>query len=232
MALPKLETPTFELILPSTKEVVKFRPFLVKEHKILLQQQNTVADNIVKTIKELIHVCTYEKLDLDKLPNFDMEYIFLMLRAKSIGELVDITVKCDCNKKLNAVVNLNNVKVINDENLQNTNLKIKDNLFIKVRHPVFTEMMAIYEHADTDKVFEVVGKCIDSVTMDDKLYDNFSNEELNEFILGLTKKEFEIIEQFFLDMPKVVYEDEIKCKDEECGVTNVIKLQGIEHFFI
>ena len=119
MALPKLETPTFELILPSTKEVVKFRPFLVKEHKILLQQQNTVADNIVKTIKELIHVCTYEKLDLDKLPNFDMEYIFLMLRAKSIGELVDITVKCDCNKKLNAVVNLNNIKVINDENLQN-----------------------------------------------------------------------------------------------------------------
>ena len=78
MALPKLETPIFELTLPSTNEIVKFRPFLVKEHKILLQQQNTEAENIVKTIKELINVCTFKKLDLDKLPNFDMEYIFLM----------------------------------------------------------------------------------------------------------------------------------------------------------
>ena len=105
MALPKLETPIFELTLPSTNEIIKFRPFLVKEHKILLQQQNTEADNIVKTIKELINVCTFKKLDLDKLPNFDMEYIFLMLRAKSIGELVDINVTCDCNKKIKSVKN-------------------------------------------------------------------------------------------------------------------------------
>ena len=132
MALPKLETPIFELTLPSTNEIVKFRPFLVKEHKILLQQQNTEADNIVKTIKELINVCTFKKLDLDKLPNFDMEYIFLMLRAKSIGELVDINVTCDCNKKIKSVVDLNQVKVTNKENLLNTNLKIRDNLFIKV----------------------------------------------------------------------------------------------------
>ena len=232
MALPKLETPIFELTLPSTNEIIKFRPFLVKEHKILLQQQNTEADNIVKTIKELINVCTFKKLDLDKLPNFDMEYIFLMLRAKSIGELVDINVTCDCNKKIKSVVDLNQVKVTNKENLLNTNLKIRDNLFIKVRHPVFTEMMHIYEHADTDKVFEVVGKCIDSVTMDDKLYDNFTEKELNDFIMGLTKSEFEVIEQFFIDMPKVVYENEVKCQDEECGVINVVKIQGIEHFFI
>ena len=132
MALPKLETPIFELTLPSTNEIIKFRPFLVKEHKILLQQQNTEADNIVKTIKELINVCTFKKLDLDKLPNFDMEYIFLMLRAKSIGELVDINVTCDCNKKIKSVVDLNQVKVTNKENLLNTNLKIRDNLFIKV----------------------------------------------------------------------------------------------------
>ena len=161
-----------------------------------------------------------------------MEYIFLMLRAKSIGELVDINVTCDCNKKIKSVVDLNQVKVTNKENLLNTNLKIRDNLFIKVRHPVFTEMMDIYEHADTDKVFEVVGKCIDSVTMDDKLYDNFTEKELNDFIMGLTKSEFEVIEQFFIDMPKVVYENEVKCQDEECGVINVVKIQGIEHFFI
>ena len=99
MALPVLETPTYELTLPSTEQIVKYRPFLVKEHKILLSLAKTSAKNIVKTIKDLIDVCTFNKLEIDKLPNYDIEYIFLNLRAKSIGELVDITITCDCDEK-------------------------------------------------------------------------------------------------------------------------------------
>tara|TARA_R100001591_G_scaffold26658_2_gene36859 strand:+ start:133 stop:831 length:699 start_codon:yes stop_codon:yes gene_type:complete len=232
MALPVLETPTFELTLPSTQEIVKYRPFLVKEHKILLSLEKTGAKNIVKTVKDLINVCTFNKLNVDKLPNYDVEYLFLNLRAKSIGELVDVNITCVCDEKIKTLVDLNKIKIENENKINSNIVDLGNNLKAKLRYPNFDEMMDIYENIDTEKVFEVIGKCVDEVHEGNKIHSNFTQEELNTFILSLTKKQFSSIEEFFVNLPKVTYDDEIKCKKPECGNINKIRLEGIEHFFI
>jgi len=232
MALPVLETPTFELILPSTKQTIKFRPFLVKEHKILLSLEKTGAKNIVKTVKDLIDVCTFNKLDVDKLPNYDVEYLFLNLRAKSIGELVDVNITCVCDEKIKAFVDLSKIKIENESKINSNIIDLGDNLKAKLRYPNFDEMMGIYENIDTEKVFEVIGKCVDEIHEGDKIHNKFTSEELNTFILSLTKKQFSNIEEFFVNLPKVTYDDEVTCKKADCGNINKIRLEGIEHFFI
>jgi len=230
MALPVLETPTYELTLPSTEQIVKYRPFLVKEHKILLSLAKTSAKNIVKTIKDLIDVCTFNKLEIDKLPNYDIEYLFLNLRAKSIGELVDITITCDCDEKIKSYVDLSKIKIENKDKIQSNLVDINEDLKIKIRFPNFDEMMDIYENVETEKVFEVIGKCIDELHEGNKIHSSFTQEELNKFILSLTKKQFNNIENFFVNLPKVTYNDEVKCN--KCNNVNKIRLEGIEHFFI
>lgn len=230
MALPVLETPTYELTLPSTQQLVKYRPFLVKEHKILLSLDKTGAKNIVKTIKELINVCTFGKLNVDQLPNFDMEYVFLNLRSKSIGEMVDVSVTCDCEEKIKAYVDLNKIKIENQDKIISNIIEIKEGLSVSLRFPNFEEMMDIYEHANTEKVFEVIAKCIDSVNEGDTVHNKFTPEEINTFIMSLTKNQFSKIEDFFVSLPKVTYDDKIKC--EKCNYVNEIRIEGIEHFFI
>lgn len=232
MALPVLETPTYELTLPSTQQLVKYRPFLVKEHKILLSLDKTGAKNIVKTIKQLINVCTFEKLDVDNLPNFDMEYVFLNLRSKSIGEMVDVNVTCNCEDKIKTYVDLNKIKIENQDKIISNVIEIKDGLSVKLKFPNFEEMMDIYEHANTEKVFEVVSKCIVSVNEGNTIHDKFTPEEINTFIMSLTKNQFSKIEDFFVNLPKVTYDDKVKCKKPECGYVNEIRIEGIEHFFI
>ena len=134
MALPVLETPTYELSLPSTKQTIKFRPFLVKEHKILLSLEKTGAKNIVKTVKDLIDVCTFNKLDVDKLPNYDVEYLFLNLRAKSIGELVDVNITCVCNEKIKALVDLSKIKIENESKINSNIIDLRCYLGVYPSH--------------------------------------------------------------------------------------------------
>ena len=119
MALPVLETPTYDLVLPSTNKKIKFRPFLDKEHKILMTLSDAEDSEVIRVIKEIIDVCTFKKLNVDKLPNFDIEYIFLNLRSKSIGEKVDIIVNCPCGNKIEHSIDLNEVKVERKEQSNN-----------------------------------------------------------------------------------------------------------------
>ncbi len=106
MALPRLDTPTYELTLPSTGSKVKFRPFLVKEHKILLTMSEADNSEVARIIRELVDVCTFNKLKIKELPHFDIEYIFMFLRAKSISETVDVVVNCECGEKIDASFNI------------------------------------------------------------------------------------------------------------------------------
>ena len=112
MALPTLEVPTYELILPSTGAKVKFRPFLVKEHKILLTMSEADNSEVARIIRELVDVCTFKALKINDLPHFDIEYIFMYLRAKSISETVDVIVNCECGEKIDASFNIEDLKVI------------------------------------------------------------------------------------------------------------------------
>ena len=119
MALPKLETPTYELILPSTGDKLKFRPFLVKEHKILLTMSEADDNEVARIIRELVDVCTFKTLKIKDLPHFDIEYIFMHLRAKSISETVEVVVNCECGEKIDTSFNIEDLKVVKPEGHSN-----------------------------------------------------------------------------------------------------------------
>ena len=231
MALPKLETPIYELVLPSNNETIKFRPFLVKEHKILLTLVDTDSENIIKNLRNIIDVCTFNKLDVDSLPNYDIEYIFVNLRSKSIGEVVNINLQCVCGEKIKTNINLNNVKVENKKNVSNI-IKINNNISLEFKFPNFSQIMEVYNDSSAVKIFDLVSGCLKKVTQKNEVYTEFTNEEANEFISNLTKEEFTKVEEFFVNIPKVVYRGKAVCEKEKCKQENDILIQGIDHFFV
>tara|TARA_R110000824_G_scaffold376631_1_gene567759 strand:- start:1544 stop:2242 length:699 start_codon:yes stop_codon:yes gene_type:complete len=232
MALPVLNTPTYTLEVPSTGESILFRPFLVKEHKILMTLTDADAKEVSRVVSQLISVCTFGKLDLTKLPSFDLEYIFINLRAKSIGELIPITLTCtECDNKIKTEIDLNNVIVEKNDQL-NSKIQLRDNVGLTLRYPKFDEIVNLADNLDKTAIFNMVAKCIDTIFTETELYDskNFTLKEAEEFLLQLTKTEFEQLEQFFVDIPKVKTYVEAIC--DKCGKVNNSSLQGLQNFFV
>ena len=229
--LPVLEAPTYEIELPSNKEKILFRPFLVKEHKLLMTLSDTDAKEVSRVIKQLVDVCTFNKLNVDTLPSFDIEYIFLKLRSKSISESVDLVVNCECGEKIDHTINLEDLKIENDNKID-PNVNIRDDIGVKMRYPNFEETIDIADTKQYDKIFDTVSDCIEAV-YDKNSYqkkENFTSKEIKEFILNMTKEEFSKIEEFFTNLPKVVQHISATCK--KCNLTNNVRLEGIENFFV
>lgn len=231
MALPKLNTPTFELKLPSTGQKVTYRPFLVREHKVLMTLSDADDKETARVVKDLVNVCTFEKLNVSKLPHFDIEYIFMNLRAKSIGETVDIIVNCECGNKIETSFNINDLKVEKKDGHSNK-IIITDSIGIEMNYPKFDDVLDVYASKDIVKIFELI---VDSVK---GIYDasNYweakdqSKEEITEFILSLTKAQFDKIEEFFVTAPKIVQVIETDCP--KCSKHNVSRLEGLSNFFV
>lgn len=229
MALPKLETPSYELILPSTGEKIKYRPFLVKEYKILLTSLDSDTEEIQRVITDLVDVCTYNKLKIKEIPSFDIEYIFLNLRAKSIGEKTNLNLECtNCNAKIQFELDLTKAEVKKDPN-HSTKLFINDKIGLEMRYPRFDELMNIYKDFKSDNIVELLCMCIKSVFTEEENYDNYTKEEMVEFVNSFSKAQFDILEQFFLTMPKVVQHISQDCP--ECGAKNETDLEGLQNFF-
>ena len=146
MALPILETPTYELTLPSTDQKVKYRPFLVKEYKILLTALESDGTEIQRIVTDLVDVCTFNKLDVKTLPNFDIEYLFLNIRAKSIGEMTSLNLKCNnCENEITFELDITKAEVKRNPE-HTTKIFITDTIGLEMRYPKFEEMAAIYEN--------------------------------------------------------------------------------------
>jgi len=231
MSLPKLETPTFELILPSTKQKVRFRPFLVKEHKILLTMAEADDKEVTRIIKELVNVCTYNILDVDKLPHFDIEYIFMNLRAKSIGEVVEVFVNCECGAKIDANFNLDDLKVESKPEHSNK-IKINEDIGIVLRYPTIDDVLGVFTNAEDRDVFDVVVNSIEGVYSESDYWDakDQTKEEIEEFLSSLTNEQFNKLEEFFITAPKIVQLIEVDCP--ECNKHNVTRLEGLQNFFV
>lgn len=230
MALPKLETPTYELILPSTQEKILYRPFLVKEYKILLTTLESDSSEISRIVLQLIDACTFNKLNINELSNFDTEFIFLHLRARSIGEIANLTIKCiNCDNTMDYALDITNATIKKNEEHTNK-IKITDKIFIEMRYPRFEEIMEIYKNFNNEKVVEMLCGCIKRVYTEDQYYDDFTHEELLEFVNGFSKDQFEKVEQFFLTMPKVY--QEIKKTCDKCQHENTVTLEGLQNFFV
>ena len=231
MALPKLETPTFELTLPSTGSKITFRPFLVKEHKILLTMSEADNEEVARIIRELVDVCTFKKLNIKELPHFDIEYVFLYLRAKSISETVEVVVNCECGEKINTSFNIEDVKVVKPEN-HNNKIMINNEIGIELRYPNIDDVVDIFATKDNQKVIDLVIKSIKGIYNQEDYWEakDQSKEELEEFVYSLTKEQFSKLEQFFVTSPKIV--QTIECDCPKCGKHNVSKLEGLQNFFV
>tara|TARA_B100000519_G_scaffold194259_1_gene197794 strand:+ start:840 stop:1553 length:714 start_codon:yes stop_codon:yes gene_type:complete len=236
MALPKVETPTYELTLPSRDEVLQFRPFLVKEEKVLLMA-NEEGKQISTAIKEVIKACTFNKWDVDTAPLFDVEYVFLKIRAKSVGEIQKLKLLCPDDKETyaEAEIDLSEVDVQVDDNHSNKILVDEErNLGVVFKYPN-VEMMD-YDFGEEGKVnmkmiMEMIIDCVDHVFEGDKLYPgkDVTRKEMIDFFDSMNPNSFVKIQDFFLDMPRLRHTVEVE--NPKTGVKSNVVLQGVRDFF-
>ena len=230
MALPKVEVPTYELEVPSTDEKLKYRPFLVKEEKILLMALES-QDNaeMMIALKEIVKACTFEKFDTDKAPLFDLEYIFLRLRAKSVGEISKIKLKCDDDKNWAEVeIPLEDVNVHVDEDHTNK-IDINENIKVVMDYPKLNVNFAGLN--DVEKFFGLIKACIFQIIDGEEVYErgNMNDSELDDFIESLSPGSMAHFRKFFESMPRLKYEVEFqnpKTKKKEKRA-----LEGMNSFF-
>ena len=233
MALPQLNTATYELELPSTGKTVKYRPFLVKEQKILMIAQESEDDKqIEKAFAEIISSCTFEKLNPYKMPLFDLEYIFLKLRGKSIGEKVTLSIICpdDEKTKVDVDINLEDVGVLTSDDHTNE-VKLTKDIKIVMKYPTLSDMTGFDEKGQVLIIFEMIKNCIQEIHSGTEIYNSvdISSKELDEFIENMSTQNFEMLSKFFETMPKLQHV--IKVKNPKTKKTGEITIEGMQSFF-
>ena len=208
MALPKLETPIYELVLPSTGEKIKYRPFLVKEQKNLMVAQEGGSEKDLSLIMgELIKNCTFGKLNPDNAPIFDIEYVFLKLRTKSIGETSEVSVLCpdDAKTRVQMKVNLEDVEV--QMTAEHTNeVMLTDKIKLVLRYPILKDMSGVGDLSkESEAIFKFLNKCIHEIHDGEKIYNrvDMNNKELDEFIDQMSSEQLTEVTQFFTTMPRL-----------------------------
>ena len=236
MALPKLNTPTYELEVPSTDEKIKYRPFLVKEEKILLMaMESGKNEDIIQAVKDIVSECTFNKLNLGTLPMFDVEYIFLQIRSKSVGEVSKLKILSPDDGKTYADVelNLNEVKVqVGDDHTNK--IELGNDMGIIMRYPTIDSFSKTgIQDINADNMLEVIGGCIMQIyeKNGEKVYDpkDQTTKELTDFIEQLNTKQFREVQKFFDTMPKLKHE--IKIKNPKTKKESKITLTGLNDFF-
>jgi len=233
MALPKLETPTHELELPSTGEKIKYRPFLVKEQKILMMAQESKNDKEISgAITDLVNACTFGKVDVVNSPMFDIEYIFLKLRAKSVGETASVRVLCqdDGNTYANVKVPLEDVAV--QMTVEHTNeVQINDQTKIVLKYPRLVDMSGVPEGTDDySRMFLLLNNCIHEIHFGDKIYNavDTTEKEREEFIESMDMEQLKSVTKFFETMPKLRHS--VKFNNPKTKVANEVVLEGLQSF--
>ena len=235
MALPKLETKTYTLTLPSTGEDIKFRPFLVKEQKILLMaQESKNTSEIADAMSQLISDCTFGKVDPKTCPMFDAEYIFLKLRAKSVGETAQVQITCpdDDKTKVNVTINLEEVECNMTEDHTNI-VEVTDNIKIIFNYPLLsTYQNNELEEDKTKKIFSMLVECIQEIHHGDKVYNRIdvSKKELNEFIDSFDTTQFKKVSNFFETMPRLRHIVEVT--NPETKVKSEVPIERLASFLL
>ena len=238
MALPILDTATYELTLPSSDVKVKFRPFLVKEEKILLQAlESQNQKEIVQALKDIVSVCTYGQLNVDDLPTFDLEYVFLQIRAKSVGEVAKIKLLCPDDKKtfVDTEIDLSTVDVhVDDEHTNKIVVDEKKDISILMRYPTINSVDPTKDYSkgtDTKSLFKVISASVYQIQEGETVHmaKDYTKEELEKFIESLDGKSFKKIQRFYETMPKLRHEVEVE--NPKTQVKSKITLTGLSDFF-
>jgi hypothetical protein len=234
MALPKLDTLTYELTLPSTGEQLKFRPFLVKEQKILLIAQESEDDKQIQdAFAQIIDACTFGEIDAYTIPMFDIEYIFLQLRGKSVGEKVQINVLCPDDEKtrVDIEIDLKDVDIQMVE--EHTNIiQLTDNISVIMKYPTLSDMSGFGDAGEVTSVFTMMKRCINEIHDKETIYNkiDISEKDLDEFIDSMSTENFQNFSAFFETMPKLQHM--VTVKNPKTKKKNEVLIEGLQSFFV
>ncbi len=232
MALPVMAVPTFKTKIPSTGKQIEFRPFLVKEEKILLMaMEGGDSAEMSSAMTRILQECILTKIDIDSLATFDVEYLFLQLRGKSVGEVIEITVghtgETECHHRTPIKINIDDIKV--DGIRKDKNIKITNEIGVKVRYPSMQDALSLSTEEE-DAPMRLIASCIEVVYDQENVYDDFTVEEMVDWLGTLNKKQFDAIVEFFNGIPKLTHKVEWVCP--ECKQKDSFVLEGMADFFI
>jgi len=243
--LPKIDVPIYELLLPLTKQTIRFRPFLVKEEKILLMaMESEDSDAVLLAIKQILTNCCLDELDVDDLPVTDIEYLFLNLRARSVNEVVELPYRCnnkvshegeekECGNIVKIQMNLLEIQPeVHEKKIDK--IELTENMGILIKYPSFkmVEEAQKKEGSEIEKLMQVLIACISGVYTEETIFysKDVPKEELLEFIDNLTREQFNKIQEFFETMPKIKKDVDFNCS--KCGYTEKITIEGLQNFFV
>ena len=236
MPLPTIVTPSYELNLPSSGKKIKYRPFLVKEEKILILaiESGSIKD-ISRAIKDVLKSCILTKgVKIDELPTFDIEYLFLNIRSRSIGESIDLVITCpdDNETKVNKQIYIDEIEVKTDKD-HNPDIKLDDTYTMRLKYPSLDQFIDENFNFDEakDNSFDIISSCIDMVFSDEEAWEakDCTKKELLEFVERLNSSQFKEVEKFFDTMPKISHDIEVE--NPNTKVKSTVKLEGLASFF-
>ena len=238
MPLPTISTPTYELTLPSSNRKIKYRPFLVKEEKILIiAMESQDTKQIARAVKDVLAKCILTKgIKVEKLATFDIEYLFLNVRGKSVGEHIEVMVTCPDDEKTQVPmsINIDDIKVQKDDG-HLTDIKLDDTYTLKMKYPSLTEFIKnnLGNMADlnVDDTFNLIASCIDQVYSEEESWSHqeCTKKELSDFVESLNSNQFKMVENFFTSMPKLTHT--VKVTNPNTKVESEIKIEGLQSFF-
>ena len=238
MPLPKIATPTYELVLPSTDETIQFRPFLVKEEKLLvLALESEDNKQITTAIKSVLKNCVLTKgIKVEQLPTFDIEFLFLNIRGKSVGEELEVNIMCPDDEKTQVTVdiNLDDIEVQKNEE-HNKQIKLDENLMMEMKYPSLDQFIKnnfdFNEKNQMDQSFQLIASCIDKIYTEDEVWAtaDCTKKEVNDFLEQMNSGQFKLIETFFETMPKLSHT--IKITNPKTKVESDVVLEGLASFF-
>jgi len=238
MPLPKIATPTYELELPSTEKTVNYRPFLVKEEKLLvLALESEDTKQITTAIKAVLKSCVLTKgIKVEHLPTFDIEYLFLHIRGKSVGEEIEVNITCPDDEKTQVPItlNLDDIKVQKNDN-HNNQIKLDDNLMMELKYPSLDQFIKnnfdFDEKNQMEQSFDLIGTCIDKIYNEEEVWAtaDCTKKEVKEFLESMNSSQFKEIENFFETMPKLSHT--IKVTNPKTKVESEVVLEGLASFF-
>ena len=240
MPLPKINTPTYELVLPSSGKKIKYRPFLVREEKILIMALETEDQKqITRAVIDILSSCIITKgIKLDKLATFDIEYLFLNVRSKSVGEQIEVNITCPDDGKTSVPINvdIDSIKIQKDKSHTNI-VKLDDSLSLKLKYPSMEQFVSTnFESAEESgseikTTLDMIISCIDTIFNEEESWpaSESTKKELEEFLDQLNTKQFKMIEDFFATMPKLTHT--LKVKNPKTNVESTVKLEGLASFF-
>jgi|TARA_R100000030_G_scaffold100592_1_gene93981 hypothetical protein len=238
MPLPKISTPTYELELPSTGKTIRYRPFLVKEEKLLvLALESDDSKEITNAIKAVLKDCIQTRgIKVETLPTFDIEFLFLNIRGKSVGEDIEVSVLCpdDGETYAEVQISIDDIKVLKDKE-HNKQIKIDDKLMMEMKYPSLDQFIKnnfdFAEDNQVDQSFDLIASCVDKVFSEDEAWtsEDFTKKEINDFLEQMNSAQFKQIEKFFTTMPKLSHEVEVF--NPNTKKKGKVVLEGLSSFF-